>query len=105
MRDSVDQRTLDLFEPAARRTDPVTSHLAAESAKDLAIRHRHVILTALRRHGPMGKDGIAAKTRLDGVAVCRRLSEMQRAGQIEPTGRTTLSTSGRAEREWRACLG
>jgi len=50
--------------------------------------------------GPMGKDGIAARTSLTGVAVCRRLAELQRMGKIAPTGKTVLSTAGRHEREW-----
>jgi hypothetical protein len=40
-------------------------------------------------------------TCLSGVAVCRRLSELQKAGRITPTGRNVQSTAGRAEREWR----
>lgn len=87
--------------PAARRTDPATSHVAAESAKDLRDRHQGVILACLKAHGPLGKDGIAARTRLDGVQVCRRLTELQRAGYIEPTGATVPSTAGREERQWK----
>lgn len=97
---------LDLFtapevEPVrARATDPGTSHAAAESARELAARHVRIILAALEQHGPLGKDGIACRTRLDGVAVCRRLTEMQRDGLIALTGQTVLSVSGRREREW-----
>ena len=93
------QATLD-FEPAARASDPVTSHQAAAQARELAQQHHRIILAALEQHGPMGKDGIAARTNLTGVAVCRRLTELQRMGKIAPTGRTVLSTAGRHEREW-----
>jgi predicted ArsR family transcriptional regulator len=95
---------LDLLEavPLARRTDPETSHQAAASAKELAVRHHGLILDCLKRHGAHGKDGIAARTRLDGVAVCRRLTELERMGLIVWTGRTVKSTAGRNEREWRA---
>ena len=48
----------------------------------------------------MGKDGIAARTNLTGVAVCRRLTELQRMGKIAPTGRVVASAAGRSEREW-----
>jgi hypothetical protein len=97
------QLSLDIGEaPRARRHDPATSHAAAESAVELSARHRQIILACLKKHGPMGKDAVAARTRLDGVQVCRRLSEMQRLGQAEPTGKTVSSTSGRAEREWTA---
>lgn len=92
----------DLALPVARRSDPATSHAAAAQAVDLSRRHRAVIVECLKRHGALGKDGIAARTRIDAVAVCRRLSELQREGLIRPTGRTVPSTAGRAEREWEA---
>jgi predicted ArsR family transcriptional regulator len=86
--------------PLARRRDPATSHLAAQSAVELAKAHYTVILTCLRKHGALGKDGIAARTRLDGVAVARRLPELERKGLVKQTGNTVPSTSGREEREW-----
>jgi hypothetical protein len=49
----------------------------------------------------LGKDGIGARTQLDGHAVGKRLPELQRMGLIGLTGRTVKSDSGRAEREWR----
>lgn len=89
------------FEPAARHSDPETSKQAAAQAKELAARHHRLILDVLQQHGPLGKDGIAARLRgLDGVAVCRRLTELNRVGKIKPTGRNVQSTAGRAEREW-----
>lgn len=94
---------LDLFDPvtpSSRRTDPETSHQAAAEAKELAARHHRIILGALEAHGPAGKDRIAALTCLTGVAVCRRLSELQKSGRIAPTGRIVKSTAGRGEREW-----
>jgi predicted ArsR family transcriptional regulator len=87
--------------PRARRTDPPTSHAAAAQSAALAARHHALIVDCLKCYGPHGKDGIAARTRLDGVAVCRRLGELERAGLIQQTGRTVPSTAGRAEREWR----
>lgn len=99
----MNQLAIDFF-GGARTLDPVTSHMAAAQAKEMAARHHGLILGVLRQHGPMGKDGIASKLRgLDGVAVCRRLTELQRAGKITPTGRTVPSASGRQEREWEIC--
>jgi predicted ArsR family transcriptional regulator len=91
------------FEPRqlARHSDPLTSHEAAESANELQARHHRIILAALEQHGNAGKDRIAALTSLNGVQVCRRLTELERAGEIEPTGKTVKSTAGRNEREWR----
>ena len=101
MKDPRDNHTSEMFAiPAARKTDPVTSHLAAGEARELASRHRKTIVDVLRRHGRLGKDGIAAKCFLDGVAVCRRTVELQRANIIKPTGKLVPSTSGRLEREW-----
>jgi predicted ArsR family transcriptional regulator len=88
--------------PLARSTDPGTSHAAAASAKELQGQHHRLIVACLEQHGPLGKDGIAARTRLDGVQTCRRLTELARLGLIEWTGKTVSSTAGRAEREWRA---
>lgn len=100
------QLTLALGDaPKARRRDPHTSHDAAASAVELSARHRQIILECLRKHGPAGKDGIAARTRLDGTAVARRTVELQRLGFIETTGRTVQSVSGRPEREWIAVAG
>ena len=87
--------------PAARRRDPSTSHDAALQAKELAARHNRLILDCLRTHGPLGKDGIAARTQLTGVQVARRLSELEKAGKAFPTGKAAPSTTGRSEREWR----
>jgi hypothetical protein len=93
---------LPLFDlPQARRCDPVTSHQAAASAKELQAQHHRVIVDCLRRHGALGKDGIAARTGLTGVAVARRTAELERAGLIKHTGKTVLSTAGRPEREWK----
>jgi len=94
------QLSIDFIEPAARRTDPATSHAAAREAKELAARHQRIILACLEQHGPAGKDRIAALTSLTGVACCRRTAELQRAGLIRLTGRLVNSSAGRKEREW-----
>lgn len=91
---------IDLARALSRRTDPQTSKDAAEKAGALRERHHGIILQCLREHGPGGKDFIAARTRLDGVAVCRRLGELQALGVIRLTGKTVPSTAGRPEREW-----
>jgi predicted ArsR family transcriptional regulator len=83
----------------ARASDPVTSHIAAGAAKHLARRHAERILGSLTL-GPLGKDGIARVTGLDGVAVARRLPELQREGLVATTGKTVASRTGRPEREW-----
>ena len=84
--------------PRVRSTDPVTSFEAAESIKPSV--HYQTILECLQTHGALGKDGISAKTSLDGNQVARRLNEMKIIGLIELTGNTVKSNSGRNEREW-----
>jgi predicted ArsR family transcriptional regulator len=94
---------LSIFDsaPAARRTDPRTSHEAAASAKDLQARHHRIILACLRDHGPASKDRIASLTNLTGTQVARRTTELERAGLIRDTGDKARSTAGRAERVWK----
>jgi len=96
------QLALTFDTPLARSTDPSTSHGAADQAKALQAQHQRVIVACLLEHGPLGKDGIAARTRLTGVAVARRCTELERAGLIRDTGRKAKSTAGRDERVWEA---
>ena len=85
----------------ARATDAITSFKAADSIKDVAKMHQEVIVAALQRFGPMGKDGISNTTGLQSNQVARRLSELEKLDLIEQTGITVKSNSGRQEREWR----
>ncbi len=62
----------------------------------------HAQIIAVLRQGPKGKDGIASAAGLDGHAVGRRMSELQRAGKVRPTGSLVKSASNRNEREWEA---
>jgi len=89
--------------PRVRANDPLTSFEAAESIKESVSQHHQEILNCLVKHGPLGKDGIAARTNLDSNQVARRLNEMKILGLIQLTGNTVKSNSGRNEREWQ-CL-
>jgi hypothetical protein len=84
----------------ARTKDPITSFEAAESIKDVANQHMDIIVACLQQFGPLGKDGIAKQTGLDGTQVSRRLKELQTLDLIELTGKQVTSNSGRKEREW-----
>jgi hypothetical protein len=86
--------------PRVRANDPVTSFEAAESIKEVSCQHHILILECLQKNGALGKDGIAAYTKLDGNQVARRLNEMRVLGLIQLTGNTVKSNSGRNEREW-----
>jgi predicted transcriptional regulator len=84
----------------SRKTDPQTSHDAAEQAQELADKHFIKIHFVLAKYGPMGKDGIAQKTGLDSAQVSRRLPEMQKLGLVRLTGNFAMSFARRKEREW-----
>ena len=86
--------------PRARTTDPLTS-IEATDKVDFSVEHYDIILDCLAKYGPLGKDGIANRTNLDGNQVARRLSEMAKLHFIETTGETVKSNAGRSEREWR----
>ena len=104
-------RSLDPFEPKthARGSDPVTSHMAAESIKEFAPTHCEAIFAALKEHGPMTADEISAKTGLLAHQVNKRLADMRRAAityargpKAMPNGEYRPSDSGRVERVWAA---
>jgi len=88
--------------PMARRSDPETSHAAAKSMRQVAAAQHALILSTLKAYGPLGKDGIAHKLNLDGVAVARRMPELLAVGLVKLTGNTVKSHTGRQEREWEA---
>lgn len=71
----MNQLSLTLEPPKARRRDPVTSHKAAERAKAFAPTHAQRIHAELLE-GPMTADEIACATGLTVVQVCRRLPEI-----------------------------
>lgn len=93
------QHYLDFDEPApaARRTDPPTSHEAAAAARSFASNHRQRILDALAA-GPASKTQLASRTGIDGVAVARRTAELLIAGEIVVVSLDGLSATGKRER-------
>jgi Predicted transcriptional regulator len=100
----LDALVLHGHDPAAnvRSADPVTSFIAARMAREFAGTQCDTIHACLREHGPASKDQLAARLRLDGVAIARRLADLKRQGRAEPTGATRLSAAGRPERVWKA---
>ena len=97
--------TPDLFNPVAkaRRTDPVTSHMAAREATILAETHHRAIMDYLEGISPMSAsyEDISRATGIEKHGVGRRLKELVMAGKISPAGHTVLA-SGRAGMTWRA---
>jgi len=86
--------------PAARKTDPPTSHAAAAVIKEFTSEQHSAILKALAA-GPAGASRIAERCGLAPHQVGKRLKELEVAGRITLTGRTVASASRRGEREWK----
>jgi predicted ArsR family transcriptional regulator len=87
----------------ARKTDPVTSHMAAKQVVLFSDTHRGMIHAALKAYGPMHVDQIAFVTDLPSQAVNKRLPELQRLGVANPLdGVLRPSDSGRMARVWSA---
>lgn len=84
----------------SRRSDPLTSHQAAEAAQEFASSHCGIILAALKQYGPMGKTKLSVKTQISDVAVARRLADLEKMNLAKPTGDTEPSRTNRQERIW-----
>lgn len=68
-------------ERRARATDPLTSHAAAARSAKFAESHASRILLALQ-YGAFNAEEIGAAAGLTVEQVCRRATELQRAGRI-----------------------
>lgn len=84
----------------SRRSDPVTSHLAAARVGEFSGAHHEQILNCLRMHGPQTSDGMESHIGLDAYRIRKRLPELERDKLVRPTGKLLRSKSGRMEREW-----
>lgn len=87
--------------PLCRASDPIESFQAAERVHEFQVADHYSILAALHNFGPGGADRIGRLINRPGHAVNKRLNELYKKGQIELTGRSVKSDSGRAQREWR----
>jgi hypothetical protein len=77
---------MSIFDPPlARATDPETSQRAADRVPGFKAKHEASIYAALRERALTYRE-IAKVTRLEPVAVGRRLADMERRRLIEPTG-------------------
>jgi len=82
----------------SRRSDPETSRLAAESV-DPSGQHA-ALLSALSRIGEGSRRELSEASGLTEYQAGRRLSELERAGEIRWTGETRPGESGRMQRVW-----
>lgn len=91
----------DLF-ARARRTDPPTSHEAADKAASFAPSHCGRIMACLDRYHPYAAtyEQISNATGLERHACARRLPELERAGRIVRVGEGKLA-NGNSATAWR----
>ena len=88
-----------------RNTDPVTSHLAAMSAGELAKHHAQIIYNALQSVYPesLNYEEIAQRVGFDNPnKVARRMVDLERKNKVERTGKARNTKAGRLATLWRA---
>jgi len=92
---------LPMFDaPRARKTDPPTSHAAADSMREGAETQRRMIVDALE-YGPMTGDQLDAHYGWPHATANRRLPELRDAGLVVMMTETRETRSGRSARLWR----
>jgi predicted ArsR family transcriptional regulator len=96
---SFDLLVSSLSPPKARKSDPVTSYIAAQVAKKRQMPDAYLILGALKQ-GPATVDRLAKIIGRPAHALGKRLPELHEAGAIRLTGKTLPGDSGTAQREW-----
>lgn len=89
--------------PRARRTDPRTSHLAAQSMVERANTHRARILEALAE-GPLTGDELDQRFGWRAATACRRLKELVDAGLIERCQELRFTSAGRPAHLYRRTI-
>ena len=99
--------TADLFDapnirtPAARSTDPETSHIAAEAVTTSGVRahQQRQVLAALREWPGCTSAELAQRASMDRYAVARRLPELVPTFAVQGTARR-CQVSGRPAVTW-----
>ena len=93
--DPTDSLLQPLFdEPAARRTDPATSHEAAARVNPAGTRARALLALNASGHRGLTDFERAARTGLGQTSVGKRRLDLLRAGMVEPTGERRPSPTG-----------
>ena len=78
----------------SRRTDPLSSHVAAEESGPHRAWHTQVIAEAIDREPGLTAKQLAERTSLDNVQVCRR------SGDLKKLGYEARIVSGQREQCW-----
>jgi|GEM_PF-3994483 len=86
--------------PAARLTNPETSHAAAQSMREQARVQRASIVACLRQYGPQTADELDARLNWRPTTAGRRMAELAKLGTVRTNGETRPTRSGRAAEVW-----
>lgn len=97
----MNQLSMD-FTPAARITDPITSHLAAEEHTASGKRGKHVglVIDAVRRWPGRTSAELAPLCGLERHEVARRTADAEKSGAIRKGEIRRCNTSGRSAVTW-----
>jgi hypothetical protein len=94
---------LDALRPKARTSDPATSHVAADSMRDIALTHAEKIHASLTVSGDQTIYELEKSTGIEHVAIARRMKDLERAKTVERVPDIArLSPTGRPCTVWRA---
>ena len=86
----------------ARKTDPETSHAAAESAQGIAADHCRTILHTLGWNSrPLAVEQLEALCGLTKWQISRRMSDLKKAGKIEESEERHRNQNGRSAIKWK----
>lgn len=93
--------------PAARSTDPETSHEAARRVTESGVRQGHAerVLAAVRAHPGMTSRELAGPTGLERHEVARRLADLANAGLVEQQDARPCSVGRGRAVTWRVIEG
>lgn len=88
-------------EQLARRSDPDTSHAAAERAARFAKSHDERILAVLEETPGLTAEEIGRRCGLAGMQVSRRMAHLHRQSRVERTGEQRRTVAGLPAAVWR----
>jgi hypothetical protein len=95
---------LSLFNPIARRNDPLSSHLAAREVIHDGTRNKQasIILDLVRRYPGKTSLELSQVCDLDRYQIACRLSDLEHAGEVEKGRIRICEVAGRMAVTWKA---
>lgn len=90
----------DFAREHARTDDIDTSHISAERAESMALRHKALIYAALKTGGPQTSDELARQVGLLPHQVIKRVSDLRNDGVVMDSGDRRPTRTGRPAAVW-----